>query len=84
MLRGIAKVLVGGVATAAAAYGTSKVLGNLVDTHSVAGQLVQVTGSVVVGLLVFVTAALLLRMEDLQLVKEFVVARVRPGTHARP
>jgi hypothetical protein len=52
----------------------------LVDTNSVTGQLAQVTGSVVVGLLVFVTAALLLRMEDLQLVKEFVVARVRPGT----
>jgi hypothetical protein len=36
---------------------------------------------VAVGLLVFVLAALVLRMEDLQLVKEFVVARVRPGTH---
>jgi putative peptidoglycan lipid II flippase len=81
VLGGIAKVLTGAAVTAAAAFGTSKVLGSLVDTHSVAGQLAQVTGSVAVGLLVFVLAALVLRMEDLQLVKEFVVARVRPGTH---
>jgi putative peptidoglycan lipid II flippase len=82
VLKGIAKVLAGAGATAAAAYGTSKVLAGLVDTHSVAGQMAQVAGSVVVGLLVFVLAALVLRMEDLQLVKEFVMTRVRPGTHA--
>jgi hypothetical protein len=55
----------------------------VVDTHSVIGQLAQVTGSVAVGLLVFVAAALVLHMEDLQLVKELVVSRVRPRPEAR-
>jgi putative peptidoglycan lipid II flippase len=82
-LGGIARVFVGGGLTALASFGASRALGALVDTHSVIGQLVQVTGSVGVGLLVFLAAALILRMEDLQLVKELVVSRVRPRPEAR-
>ena len=77
VLRGIAKVLLGAGATAIAAFGASRGLGAVVDTTTVIGQFTQVAGSVLVGLLVFVAAALLLRMEDLQLVREFVAPRGR-------
>jgi putative peptidoglycan lipid II flippase len=77
VLRGFVKVAVGAGATAIAAFAASRALGAVVDTESVIGQLAQVTGSVVVGLLVFLAAALLLRMEDLQLVRELVVSRAR-------
>jgi putative peptidoglycan lipid II flippase len=83
VLRGITKVLVGAGLTALASFGASRVLGALVDTDSVIGQLTQTAGSVGAGLLVFVAAALILRMEDLQLVKELVVSRVRPRPEGR-
>src|SRR5207249_7060784 len=84
VLRGIAKVLVGGGMTAIASFGASRALAAAVDTRTVIGQVTQVTGSIAIGLLVFVAAALLLRMEDLQLVKEFVVPKVRLRRGARP
>jgi putative peptidoglycan lipid II flippase len=83
VLRGISKVVAGAAVTGLASLGASRALAAVVDTHSVIGQLAQVTGSVAVGLLVFVAAALVLHMEDLQLVKELVVSRVRPRPEAR-
>ena len=84
VLRGITKVLAGAGLTALASFGASRALGALVDTDSVIGQLVQTAGSVAAGLLVFLAAALILRMEDLQLVKELVVSRVRPRPESGP
>jgi putative peptidoglycan lipid II flippase len=72
---GIARVAAGGGVTAAAAYLASRGLGELVDTGSVPGQLVQVAGAVLAGLVVFLASALILRMEDLRVLKELVTKR---------
>ena len=77
ILPGLGKVLVAGLATAGAAYGASVVLGHLVGTATLLEQAVQVTGSVVVGLLVFGAMALLLRIEDLRQVVGMIAGRFR-------
>ena len=77
ILPGLGKALVAGLATAGAAYGASVVLGHLVGTATLLEQAVQVTGSVVVGLLVFGAMALLLRIEDLRQVVGMIAGRFR-------
>ncbi|MFL5799277.1 MAG: murein biosynthesis integral membrane protein MurJ [Actinomycetota bacterium] len=74
---GLGKVVVAGAATAGAAFGVSKLLGRAIGTSTLPEQSVQVLGSVVVGLLVFVAMALLLRMEDLRQVIGTVTGRFR-------
>ena len=83
VLSGVARVVVGALATAGAAYLASRGLGALVDTGSLPGQLVQVGGAVLAGLVVFLAAALILRMEDLQVLKELVIRRRRPSGTGR-
>jgi putative peptidoglycan lipid II flippase len=77
LLSGLLKVVVAGILTAGAAWLTSTALGRTVGTATLAGQLVQVLGSVAMGLIVFIGAALLLRMEELELLKGFVSRRLR-------
>jgi putative peptidoglycan lipid II flippase len=77
IIAGLGKVVMAGAATAGAAYGASKVLGRLFGTATIPEQAVQVMGSVVVGLLVFVAMALLLRIEDLRQVVGMTVGRFR-------
>ncbi|MBI4259868.1 MAG: murein biosynthesis integral membrane protein MurJ [Actinobacteria bacterium] len=77
LLAGLGKVLVGAGLTAAAAWGTSVGLGRLLGTATVAAELAQVAGSVAVGLLVFLAAALVLRMEELELLKGILSRRFR-------
>ncbi len=74
---GLGKVVVAGAATAGAAFGASKLLGRAIGTATIPEQSVQVLGSVVVGLLVFLAMALLLRMEDLRQVIGTVTGRFR-------
>jgi putative peptidoglycan lipid II flippase len=77
VIGGLGRVVIAGVVTAGAAYGTSELLGSLVGTETLLEQTVQVLGSVVVGLLVFVGMALLLRIEDLRQVVGMVAGRFR-------
>ena len=77
VMEGLGKVALAGAATAAAAYGTSRVLARLIGTATIPEQAVQVLGSIGVGLLVFVGMALLLRIEDLRQVVGMTVGRFR-------
>jgi len=77
VIEGIGKVLIAGLVTAGAAYGTAMLLGDVVGTVTLLEQTVQVLGSVVVGLLVFVGMALLLRIDDLRQVVGMVAGRFR-------
>jgi putative peptidoglycan lipid II flippase len=74
---GLSRVAVAGALTAGAAWLTSTWLARAVDTATLAGQAVQVVGAVLVGLLVFLSAAALLRMEEMELLKGFWIRRVR-------
>jgi len=76
MVRGLAKVGVGGAATGGAAFLASRGVAAVVDVQTLSGQVAQVLGSVLVGLLVFVAMALLLRMEDLQTVRDLLARRL--------
>ncbi len=77
VLAGLGKVLVGAAATAGAAYWTARGLASAVDTATVAGQVVQVGGAVAAGVAAFLALAVVLRMEDLELLKRFALARFR-------
>ncbi len=75
VLAGIGRVLAGAAATAAAAWLVARVVGEAVDTGSLAGQVAQVAAAVAAGVLVFGAAALIFRMEEADLVRGFLRAR---------
>ena len=77
VVAGLSRVAAAGAATAAAAWGAARLLGGALGTSSIAGQAVQVFGSVAAGLLVFVLIAFALRMEELDLVKTSLASRFR-------
>jgi putative peptidoglycan lipid II flippase len=77
VMAGLSKALVAGGATAGAAWLSARLIGDAVGTSGLGGQSVQVLGSVAIGLLVFLAAALVLRMEELELLKGFLVGRLR-------
>ena len=78
ILAGISKALIAGIVTAAAAWLTSEGLAALAGVDTVFEQSIQVLGSVVVGLLVFLGMAVLLRMEELELLRSALRTRFRP------
>jgi len=77
LLAGLGRTLVAGVATAAAAWLTASAIGDALTPTTLTGQAVQVFGAVAVGLLVFVGAALILRMEEVDVVRGAFAARFR-------
>jgi putative peptidoglycan lipid II flippase len=77
IVRGLGKIVVAAGATAGVAYLVSTAIGHAVSTSSIAGQMVQVLGSVTAGLAVFLVAAWALRIEDLQLLKGLLPSRMR-------
>lgn len=77
LARGLAKVAVAAAATATGAWGTAVLAARTVGTETLPEQMVQVGTSVLVGLIIFLGAALLLRMEEAQLVKRTISARLR-------
>jgi putative peptidoglycan lipid II flippase len=74
---GLAKVLVAAAATGLAAWGSARLMGRFVPADTLAGQVAQVGTGVLAGLIIFVGAALLMRMEELELVKRTIAARLR-------
>ncbi len=71
----LVRIVLLGIATAGAAFATSAALDALLREEGLGGELVQVLGSVGIGLLVFVVTASVLRMEELALVKGSLVSR---------
>jgi putative peptidoglycan lipid II flippase len=75
--RGLAKVLAGAALTGGAAWGAARVVGDIVSTATLGGQVVQVGTGVLAGLIIFVVAALLFRMEEFDLLRRTLLARFR-------
>jgi putative peptidoglycan lipid II flippase len=75
ILSTIARVLVASAASAGAAWVVSDAVSRAVDTGAVSGQALQVSAGVITGVLVFVVAALILRIEEVDTVKRTVMAR---------
>lgn len=72
---GLGKVLVGAVATGAAAWGAARGAARWIGTETFAEQIIQVGSGVLAGLIIFIGAALVLRMEEFQLVKRSIGRR---------
>jgi putative peptidoglycan lipid II flippase len=66
-----------GLATGGAALLASSWLGDVLGTASLGPQLLQVGGGVVAGLTAFLGVALLFRLQELALIRQFLLARVR-------
>jgi putative peptidoglycan lipid II flippase len=77
LMGGLAKVVVAAGATAVAAWGAARLSGGILGVETLADQVVQVGTGVLAGLIIFIGAALLLRMEEFELVKRTLTARFR-------
>ncbi|MDP9340957.1 MAG: murein biosynthesis integral membrane protein MurJ [Actinomycetota bacterium] len=77
VLAGLGKVLVGGAATGVVAYLAARGLEEALNTATLAGQTLQVLGAVAAGVATFLILAVLLRMEDLQLLRGYLGGRIR-------
>jgi hypothetical protein len=75
--RTIGLVLVAGILTAVAAWLAAAGLGSVLGTAGILGRLVQVTGGVLAGLLVFGISARILRIDEVDAVRTMVLARFR-------
>jgi putative peptidoglycan lipid II flippase len=73
----LARILLGGLATGAAAYVVARWLGDAFGTASLGPQILQVGGGVVAGLLTFIAVAGAFRMQELTLIAQMVRSRVR-------
>jgi putative peptidoglycan lipid II flippase len=77
LARSMGKIVLAAASTGGAAWLVARLAGSALGTESLAGQLTQVGVGVVVGLVTFVVAALLLRIEEFDLVKRTLLARFR-------
>jgi putative peptidoglycan lipid II flippase len=77
LVGGLGKVAVGAALTAAAAWGAARLSAGLWGTATLGTQFVQVGTGVLAGLIIFIGAALLLRMEEFELVKRMLLSRLR-------
>lgn len=77
ILFSIGRTLVAAGATAGVAWLAARLIGDALGTASLAAQVAQVAGAVGAGLLVFVAAALILRMDEVDGVRKAVAARFR-------
>jgi putative peptidoglycan lipid II flippase len=75
--RGLARVLVASALTGAAAWGGARLISETLGADTLIEQIVQVGAGVLAGLIIFVGAALLFRMEEFELVKRSVMGRLR-------
>jgi putative peptidoglycan lipid II flippase len=74
---GIARSAVAAVATGGAAWLVAHVVGSVVDPSSLLGAAAQVFLAIAAGLLVFAAAALILRIEEIDTVRDQLAARWR-------
>jgi putative peptidoglycan lipid II flippase len=78
LFRGLAKILAGATVTVAGAWGVATLVGRSLGVETLGEQIVQVGTSVLAGLIIFLGAALLLRMEELEPVRRAISTRLRP------
>jgi putative peptidoglycan lipid II flippase len=74
---GLARILGAAALTGAAAWGGARLMSQVVDADTFGGQVVEVGVGVMAGLIIFLGAALLFRLEELDLVKRTLWARPR-------
>jgi putative peptidoglycan lipid II flippase len=79
LLTALGRILLGGLATGAAAYLVARWLGDAFGTASLGPQLLQVGGGVVAGALAFVSVAAAFRMQELTLIAQMLRSRVGRG-----
>jgi putative peptidoglycan lipid II flippase len=77
LARGMAKVLAAAALTGAAAWAGSRLIFETLGADTLIEQIVQVGVGVLAGLIVFIGAAVLFRMEEFELVKRTLLARMR-------
>ncbi len=78
LLPAFGRILLGGLATGAAAYLAARWLGDVFGTASLGPQLLQVGGGVVTGGLSFLAVAAAFRMKEFTLIAQIVRSRVGP------
>jgi putative peptidoglycan lipid II flippase len=74
---GLARIAGAAALTGAAAWGATRLMSHVVDADTFGGQIVVVGVGVMAGLIIFLGAALLFRLEELELVKRTLRARPR-------
>lgn len=74
---GIWRVVAAALVTGAAAWGAVRGIGSVVDTSALGGQILEVGGSIAAGLVLFVGAVRLLRIEEFALIRRALLGRVR-------
>jgi len=77
VLGSVGRTIVAGTLTAVAAWLVARWLGEAVGTATVGRQAVQVAGAVGAGLVVFVATAIVLRIEEVDMVRRHLVSRWR-------
>jgi len=75
LARGMTKILAAAAATGAAAWAAARLIGTALGTETLLEQVTQVGVGVVAGLVAFILAALLLRIEEFDLVKRALLGR---------
>ena len=74
---GLGRILAAAALTGAAAWGAARLMSGVLATDTLGGQIAQVGAGVVGGLIIFIGAALLFRIEEFELVRRTVAARRR-------
>ena len=77
LARGVVPVVLSAAATAAAAWGVSRLVSNSLGAETLPEQVIQVGAGVMAGLIIFVGAALLFRVKEFELVKRTILGRRR-------
>jgi putative peptidoglycan lipid II flippase len=73
----VGRIGVGAAAAAAAAWSVARLVGHAVGTEQVAGQVLQVAAAVCAGVLAFLGVALMLRIEEAEVLRRQLTARWR-------
>jgi putative peptidoglycan lipid II flippase len=75
ILSGLSRTFLAGGVTAGVAWLASRAIGGWVDTSTLGGQAAQVLGAVAAGILAFLATALMLRVDEVDVVRRQFVAR---------
>jgi putative peptidoglycan lipid II flippase len=75
IVSGLSRTFLAGGITAAVAWAVARAIGGWVGTETLGGQATQVLGAVAAGILAFVAAALMLRVDEVDVVRRQVAAR---------
>jgi len=73
----LARTLAAAGCTALTAWATARLVGAWLGTESLGAQAVQVSAAVLIGLVVFLAGALIFRIEEVDTVKQQILARWR-------